>query len=131
MIKYKMISDTIDILDAEIVNFGVKYEIMISIDANRFDTINECNRALTQLFSAKYDIGEPISISDVYRKLQRVAGVIDTTSVEIGLKSGGVYSESNYDFEAALSSDGRSILAETNVIFELKYPSVDIEGSVR
>ena len=129
--QYKMISDTVDILDAEIVNFGIKYEVMISIDANRFDTINECNRALTQLFAAKHDIGEPIMISDIYRKLQRVAGVIDTTSVEIDLKSGGAYSESNYNFEAALSSDGRSILAETNIIFELKYPSIDIQGSVR
>ena len=129
--QYKMISDTVDILDAEIVNFAIKYEIMIGLNANRFDIISDCNAALKKVFSVKYDIGEPIMISDIYRTLQKVDGIIDTTSIEIDLRSGGLYSESNYSFESALSSDGRSILAQKNTIFELKYPNIDILGSVK
>ena len=79
----------------------------------------------------KQDIGEPIRITDVYKELQKINGVVDVTSVDVGLKSGGIYSESNYDFDASLSSDGRMIEAQPNVIFELKYPNIDIKGSIR
>ena len=56
---------------------------------------------------------------------------MDVTSVEVALKSGGIYSESNYDFDSALSADSRRVLAQPNVIFELKYPNLDIRGSIR
>ena len=131
LLQYKMISDTIDILDAEIVNFDVSYEVMIDLNANRFEVINSCNQRLTNKFSTKYDIGEPIRITEIYKALQGTNGVIDVTSVEIGLKSGGIYSESNYDFDASLSQDGRMIEAEPSIVFELKYPNIDIKGSIR
>jgi len=129
--QYKMISDTVDILDAEIVNFEIDYEILIDINTNRFDVINTCNDRLASKFSVKQDIGEPIKITEIYRELLKVDGVVDVTSVDVGLKSGGIYSESNYDFDSALSADGRMIEAQPNVVFELKYPNVDIKGSIR
>jgi len=129
--QYKMISDTVDILDAEIVNFDISYEILIDVNVNRFDVISTCNQRLANKFAMKQDIGEPIRITDVYKELQKVDGVVDVTSVDVGLKSGGIYSESNYDFDASLSSDGRMIEAQPNVIFELKYPNIDIKGSIR
>ena len=36
----------------------------------------------------------------------------------------------SYNFAANLSADGRRIPAPQNVIFELKFPNVDIKGSV-
>ena len=131
LMQYKMISDTIDILDAEIVNFAIEFEVMVDMSVNRYNIINLCNARLKKKFGVKHEIGAPIMISDIYNELNKVPGVVDTTSVEISLRSGGIYSESNYDFEAALSSDSRRILAESNVIFELKYPSSDIQGSVK
>ena len=131
LMQYKMISDTIDILDAEIVNFAIEYEVMIDLSANRFNVINLCNARLTQKFNHKYEIGEAIVISDIYTELNKVPGVVDTTAVEVKLRSGGVYSESNYNFEAALTNDSRRILAEPSVIFELKYPNSDIKGSIK
>tara|TARA_R100000664_G_C2757554_1_gene145879 strand:- start:3867 stop:4661 length:795 start_codon:yes stop_codon:yes gene_type:complete len=131
LLQYKMLSDTIDILDAEIVNFAVEYEVLMDMNSNRFTVLSKCSARLSKLFSAAYDIGEPISISKIYSELNKVDGVIDTTSVEIVLKSGGLYSSSNYNFDAALSADGRRILAEPNVVFELKYPNLDIKGSIK
>ena len=58
----------------------------------------------------------------IYLALSKVNGVIDTTGVEIVLKVGGIYSNTSYDFEGALSTDGTSILAEKNLVFELKVP---------
>jgi len=129
--QYKMITDTVDILDAHIVNFAVKYEVAIGISANKYDVINACDAALKEHFSQKQDIGEPIKLSGIYLALSKVNGVIDTTAVEVVLRSGGVYSSTSYDLEASLSTDGTSILAEKNVVFELKYPSLDIKGSTK
>ena len=129
--QYKMISDTIDILDASIINFGIEYEILTDMESNRFDIINKCTDALAAKFADKFDIGESILITDIYKQIQRVPGVVDVTSVEISLKSGGRYSDSGYSFQTALTSDGRQILGERNTIFELKYPNIDIKGSIK
>ena len=129
--QYKMITDTVDILNAHVVNFAVKYEVTIGINANKYDVINACNVALKGHFSGKQDIGEPIKLPGIYLALSKVNGVIDITSVEVVLKSGGVYSNSSYDFQGSLSGDGTSILAEKNIVFELKYPSLDIKGSTK
>jgi hypothetical protein len=54
--------------------------------------------------------------------------VLDVKIVE---KSGATYLGDSYDFDAAMSTDGLRILAEENVIFELKFPSSDIKGSIK
>ena len=131
LLNYKMINDTIDIIDATIVNFGIEYEVLLDLSANKYNVINLANNAITQLYSRKLDIGESISITDIYKALNQVDGVVDVTAIEIGLKNGGIYSESSYDMETALSADGRRILGEKNIIFELKYPNIDIKGSVK
>ena len=129
--QYKMISDTVDILDAIIINFGIEYEVLTDMESNRFDIINKCSAALAAKFSEKFDIGESILITDIYKQIQKVPGVIDVASVDITLKSGGAYSDSGYSFATALTGDGRQILGERNTIFELKYPNIDIKGSVK
>ena len=129
--QHKMINDTIDIVDATIVNFGVEYIIATDYETNRFTALNNANLALRKLFNNPGDIGEPIYITDIYRALQEVPGIIDVLSVEIVAKSGGVYSTLEYDFDGALSADGRQIDSERGIVFELKYANTDIQGSVR
>ncbi len=131
LLHYKMISDTIDILDPLIVNYAVEYEVMTDLGANRFEVINRCTDALASQLSFVQDIGERLSLTQMYRILQKVEGVVDVSSLEVKLRSGNLYSESNYNFEGALSADGKNVLASSNVIFELKYPNLDLIGSVR
>jgi len=129
--QYKMINDTIDILNARIVNYGVEYVIVTDYETNRYSALNKATAALKGLFVATKDIGEPIYITDIYKKLQEVPGIVDVLSVEIVEKSGGIYSPIAYNFDDAMSADGRQINAERDIVFELKYPSVDIKGTIR
>jgi uncharacterized phage protein gp47/JayE len=131
MAQYKMINDTIDIFNARIVNFGVEYIIVTDYETNRYTALNKATAALRSLFSEPKDIGEPIYITDIYKKLQEVPGIVDVMSVEIEGKSGGIYSSMAYNFDDAMSADGRQISAGRDVVFELKYPNTDIKGSVR
>jgi len=132
IINYKMINDTIDLLDAKIINFGIKYSITIDLNSNRFTVLNEANKNIRQyFFRNRFEIGEPIMLNDIYRQLNKVEGIVDVVNVEIVSKNGGVYSQSDFDPERAMSRDARQILAEENTIFELKFPNVDIMGSIR
>ena len=67
--KNKMINDTIDILDAFVVNLGIEFEIIHDLDYNKYDVLNECIRILSQKFADPLLIGEPIYITDVYNYL--------------------------------------------------------------
>ena len=117
LLQYKMINDTIDILDARIVNYSLHYEVMTEINANRFDVINKCNAVLSDKFSLVQDIGEPLLLSNIFKILQVVDGVMDVTSVEARVKTGGIYANTSYDMEAALSADGRDDFSRSQCYF--------------
>jgi len=132
LLQYKVVNDTIDILDAQIVNFGINYVVAVDLNANRFTVINRANAALRDyLLKNQYEIGESILITDFYKVLQKVNGIIDVIDLEIVGKSGVSYASSSFDFEERLSADGRRIEGENNAIFELKFPNVDIKGAIQ
>ena len=132
IMQYKMINDTVDILDAEIVNFGIKYQVTLESNANRYTVISRANSQLSAYYSSlPFDIGQSILITDVYRELMKVAGILDVYDVQIVEKQGGNYSESNYDFQSNLSANGSRIMAAETMVFELKFPNVDIQGTVK
>jgi len=132
LLQYKMVNDTVDILDAAIVNFGIKYTLALDLNANRYTVLNKANAAIREyLLRNQYDIGESILITEFYKVLQRVDGVVDVYEVSITQRAGATYSNVSYDFAKNLSVDGRYILAQKNVIFELKFPNIDIEGAIR
>ena len=132
LLQYKVVNDTIDILDATIVNFGINYVVVVDLNASRYTVINRAAAALRDyLFKNQYEIGESILITDFYKVLQKVVGVVDVVDLEIVGKSGASYANSSYDFDAKLTADGRRIESESNTVFELKFPNVDIKGAIR
>ena len=131
LIQYKIINDTIDILNATIVNFGIKYVVAIDSSANRFSVISKANTALNKhLVRNQYDIGESILITDFYKVLQNVDGIIDVVDLEIIDRTSAGYADASFAFTERLSADGRRIMADNNSVFELKFPNVDIIGSI-
>ena len=127
-----MINDTIDILEATIVNFGINFVAVIDPNTNRFTALSRANAALRVYLSEnQYDIGESIQITDFYKVLQKVPGIIDVEDLEIVGKSGAQYADLSYNFIQNLSPNGHRVEAENNIVFELKFPNVDIKGSIR
>ena len=127
-----MISDTIDILDGKIVNYGINFEIVADIDANRFTVLQSCVDKLRDDFlNVKHNFGESIFISDIYKNLNDVPGVTDTVKVEIINKTGGPYSTINYDMRDNLSRDGRFVNVPADTVVEVLFPDQDITGVVK
>ena len=130
--RYKMINDTIDILDAEIVNIGIEFELVSYSASNKFDVLEAATRTLRNELNKKvFSIGEPFYITDVYTILNRVVGVADTTSVKLTQKNSVQYSQIGFDVDYFTSPDGRYIAIPQNAIFELKFPAIDIKGTIK
>ena len=126
-----MIHDTVDILDGNIVNVGVDFQVVIDKTANKFDILDTATTKLVNLFKILPDIGESLGLSSIYSTLNNIAGVVDTVDVTIVNKVGGLYSDINYDIQGALSADGRFVEFPEDFIWEIKIPLSDIRGSIR
>ena len=77
------------------------------------------------------DISEALSITKIYSTLNGVDGISDVVSVKIKKMNGADYSNIKFDIEENTSPDGRYISVPDDVILEIKYPRVDIVGSIK
>jgi hypothetical protein len=129
--KNKMINDTIDILDARILNLSIEFSVLGDATQNRYDILNRAKVALARAYSVIPDVSEPFYITDVRDILKSVQGVVDVIDVQIRQKSGGDYADLNFDVDRNTSPDGRMIKIPEDVIWEIKYPNIDIKGVVK
>jgi hypothetical protein len=129
--NYKMINDTVDIIDGKIVNIGIDFEVIADPDYNKSDIYSRCLQVLKEKYREKLIMGQPFYLTDVYFELNRVNGVIDTQNVRVTDRRGSKYSQIIYDIAANLSSDGRYLACPLNVCLEIKFPNVDITGVVK
>ena len=128
--RYRMVNDTIDILDAHIINIGIKFSVIAEPSANKAAVLDRCSREIRAELPNIKEIGESMSLSEIYMLLNRVPEVVDTTDVKFILKTGAQYSDVFYDIDTNTSADGRQLFVPEDHILEIKYPLADIEGVV-
>ncbi len=130
--RYRMINDTVDILDAKIVNIGIDFEVIAAEEIDRFEVLDNATTAIVNQFGGKtMFIGERFYITDVMSALNKVRGVADTVKVKLVSKRGSNYSSSTLNIDQFMSPDGRYLSVPDNVILEIKFPRIDIKGTVR
>jgi hypothetical protein len=127
----RMINDSIDILDAKVVNLGIKFSAIASNNENKTVVFDRIQRRMNEYFATKLDIGESFSITDLYSLINSTPGVVDATFVKVFQKTGAGYATTKFNVKNFSTSDGRLIRAPRNVIFEVRFPSADIEGTIR
>ena len=128
---YRMINDTIDILDPFIINFGINFIIKPEKNVNKFKVLDDCVVALASEFSSPLFIGESISKSNIFNVLNSVSGVNDVVKAQIINKTSVNYSNVFFSISDNVSPDGDMIVCPKNAIFEMKFPEVDIKGKLR
>ena len=129
--EFRLISDAIDILDASVVNYGIKYEVFVEKTANKPNTINAINSRLAEAFRIKFfQIDQPIVIDDIVNLIINAPGVVSLTDLKVhpitGTKDGRTYSSFTFPFEA--STKNGVIRPPVGAIFEIKFPQFDIKG---
>ena len=128
--QYRMINDTVDILDGKILNFKIDFQVVAHRDYNKHDVLNQCIQELKTEFAQPKYMGEPFYISDIQRMLNDIDGVTDVKKVIVRCESGGIYSDSKIDISQQKSADGRYIVIPQNCAVEIKFPNNDIKGTI-
>ena len=128
--QFMILTDAVNILDAFVVNIGVKFEVVTTPGAAARDVLLLCTNRLKEYFDIKrWSINQPINLSPIYTLLDQIKGVQTVKTIQIVNKAGGNYSQYGYDVKGA---------TKNNVVypsfdpccFEVKYPDIDIEGRV-
>jgi hypothetical protein len=130
---YRILTDAINIRDAYIINIGINFDIITLPDQNSNQVVLRCIERLKQYFDVnKWQINQPIVISNIYTELDRVPGVQTVVNVKIrNLSDTNLgYSPHAYNIEQA-TKDGVLFPSLDPSIFEIKYPNNDIVGRAR
>ena len=82
--------------------------------------------------SAKDDtpVGVVIALVDEV-EINNLEEIVDVTNVKITNETGGRYSDETLNLKHYTSADGRILYVPENAIYELKYPNLDIKGTIR
>jgi len=128
---YRMINDTIDILDPFIINIGIDFVIRTAPNINKYDALAGALTALQNNYQDPFYIGESFIISDIYQVLKNTEGVLDVLSVKLVNKKGSSYSGNVLSINDNMSPEGNELVCPKNAVFEIKFPRVDIVGKVR
>jgi hypothetical protein len=130
--EFRLISDSIDILDAQVVNWGIKFSVLTLPSVNNQKVIQKAIQKLTRVMDIKnFQIDQPIVVDDITNIIINTTGVVSIIDLQvmpiIGLVQGRHYSQTGFDF---LRGTKRGmIIPPPGSIFELKHPEFDIMGS--
>lgn len=129
--SYRMISDAIDILDAEVINYEVFFKVVIDPSFNKTTLLRSIIQSLqAQLEIRNFHINQPIVKSELINTIYSQAGVIAVDRLTINNLYGTVlnrtYSSSTYDVPT--NTRNQIIYPPNGGIFELRYPDVNITG---
>ncbi len=130
--QYRMLTDSINIKDAFIINFSLDFIITTFKNYNNQEVLLQCITELKNYFNIdKWQVNQPIIISEVENLIGGVKGVQTVEDVTFTNKNGENlgYSIYKYGFKKATLNDIIYPSMDPS-IFELKYPNADIKGKV-
>ena len=130
--QYRMINDSIRIKNAFIINIGVDFDIIVLPNFINDEVLRKCISEVSSYFDlSKWQINEPIILSELYVLLSQVEGVQSVKDIKITNKVGitNNYSSYAYDIDGA-TINGVIYPSIDPMIFEVKFPTTDIKGRV-
>lgn len=130
--EYRMINDSVKIKDAFIINIGVNFDIIVYPNFNSNNVIAKCIQSLTNYFNIdKWQINQPIILKELFIGLDKVEGVQTVKNVEIVNLTGESLGYSGYAYDVKGATVDNVVYPSLDpMIFEVKYPNVDIKGRV-
>ena len=131
--KFRLISDAVDMLDAKIINIGIRYKVTIDPTANSDVVLASINKKLAKYTELKnFHIDQPISMGDLENMILNTQDVVNIISLRFfgrfGVQDGNVYS--GFAFSPRRFIDRGYLFPPRGGIFELKYPDQDIIGRI-
>ena len=129
---YRMMTDSINIKPAYIINIACDFDIVIRPNFTSQDVIARCIMQMQDFFNINnWQINEPIILGDIYSTLDQIEGVQTVKDVRIVNKTGEATGYSKYSYDISAGTLNNVIYPSLDPsIFEIKYPNTDIQGRV-
>jgi hypothetical protein len=130
--QYRVIGDSVRIKDGFVINIGVNFEVVVAPNYNSNEVILAALAAVKDYFLiSKWQINQPILLKDLYLLIDNVDGVQTVQNVEIVNLTGEALGYSNYAYDTKGATINNVVYPSIDpMIFEVKYPDVDIKGRV-
>lgn len=128
---YRMISDAIDVLDAQVINLEINFEVVVEPALNKTLVIEQVLRRLKNFFRIQnFHIDQPLVREEVRNQIAAIRGVISINSLEInnisGIVANRVYSDRTFDVSSNTFKE--IIFPPPGGIFEVRFPDFNITG---
>ena len=130
--EFRLISDAMDILDAQVINFSVKFGILTAPDVNKTAVVDSVIKKLSEILTIdNFQIDQPIVLDDIVNIIINTAGVLSLMNLDVqpvvGTVQGRSYGSTSFNFKNATKN--RMIIGPPGSIFEMKYLEHDIIGT--
>lgn len=145
---YRTVNDFIEIKAGRIINLSFDCDLFINKNYNASDVIENVSNAIKDYMDINnHQLGEDIYVGDLERVISNVDGVLNLINLRVYNEFGGEYSdtittqstkapiegddgsralyEGDY-VEIDLDADDYILNSETDTMFEIKYPELDI-----
>tara|TARA_R110002153_G_scaffold39093_1_gene112790 strand:+ start:478 stop:2364 length:1887 start_codon:yes stop_codon:yes gene_type:complete len=129
---YRLLTDSVTIKNAHIINIGIDFEIISLPGFNSNDVLLRCISKMKEIFNIdRWQINQPIILADMYTELAKIKGVqsiMNTEVFNLHDKQAG-YSGNIYDISHATRNEVIYPSLDPS-IFEVKYPNSNIKGRI-
>ena len=128
--QYRMVNDAVNIKDGFIVNIGVDFDIIVLPNYVNNDVLARCITTLQTYFAvSNWQINQPIILRDIYVLLDRIEGVQTVKNINITNKVGVNLGYSQWAYDMSGATKNNVVYPSLDpMIFEVKFPSTDIQG---
>ncbi len=128
---YRMISDAIDIVDAQVINVRVIFETTVDNSMNKKIVLQNVIQKIQKYFNIKnFQIDQPLILSDLHNIIYNSIGVLSVNKLKIdnvfGAVGNRVYSDAFFDIDS--NTTRGMVVPSPGAIFELRFPENDIVG---
>ena len=127
--KFRLVSDSIDVLDAPVANIKIEYDVTIDVLHNKNSVLKIINSKISSFMKIEsFQIGTPIIKSDISQIILNVSGVTSVSRIDIFNVTGEIGENTYSNFSYPLNIINEIVYPPEGGIFELKYPNFDITG---
>jgi hypothetical protein len=130
--EFRLISDAIDILDAQVLNVGIDFQVAIDPSFNQEVVLQDAIDKISDYMEVEnFQIDQPIILSDLNNLVFNTSGVLSVIALRARNLSGIIknrkYSDSTFN---VLSQTRKGIVfPPSGGMFELKFEDFDIRGT--
>jgi len=128
---YRLVTDSIDILDARIINLTIAFDVVVDPSLNKQIVLQNILNSLGDNLSVQnFYIDQPIVMSNLQSVIFSVNGVVSVVDMKIfnvtGVVNNRVYSDVTFNVDE--NTRKGMLYPPPGGIFEFKFPEVDIVG---